>query len=134
MISDMSMQDPISNMLSSINNAQMRQKPDLTIPSSTQKINLVKLLKDEGYIEDFSISEDKKPMLTIRLKYFEGRGVIKELNRISKPGLRRYFNSKDLPLIKGGLGIAIVSTNQGLMTDEKARKKGIGGEVICSVF
>ena len=134
MISDMSMQDPISNMLSSINNAQMRQKPDLTIPSSTQKINLVKLLKDEGYIEDFSISEDKKPMLTIRLKYFEGRGVIKELNRISKPGLRRYFNSKDLPLIKEGLGIAIVSTNQGLMTDEKARKKGVGGEVICSVF
>ena len=130
----MSMQDPISNMLSCINNAQMRHKSDLTIPSSTQKKDLVKLLKDEGYIENFSVTEDKKPKLTIKLKYYEGRGVIKELNRISKPGLRRYFNSKDLPLIKGGLGIAIVSTNQGLMTDEKARKKGIGGEVICSVF
>tara|TARA_Y100000590_G_C15590640_1_gene965925 strand:- start:201 stop:593 length:393 start_codon:yes stop_codon:yes gene_type:complete len=130
----MSIQDPISNLLSAINNAQARLKDKLVISSSSQKINLLKLLKQEGYISNFEITEDKKPKVAIFLKYFEGEPVIRELKRISRPGLRQYVGKKELPLIKGGLGIAVVSTNKGLMTDKEAREEGLGGEIICSIF
>ena len=130
----MSNQDPIANLFSSINNAQLRSKKELTVPSSLKKISLVGLLKKEGYIKSFSVSEEIKPKLTIILKYFKGKPVIKELKRVSRPGLREYSKVKDLPLFKGGLGISIVSTSKGLMTDREAREAGLGGEIICSVF
>lgn len=130
----MSIQDPIANLFSSIKNAQSRTKVSVEVPSSSKKVDLVELLQSEGYVKSFEVSEDKKPLLTINLKYFEGEPVIKELKRISKPGLRLYSSHKDLPLVNGGLGMAIVSTNKGLMTDQQARDAEIGGEVICSVF
>jgi small subunit ribosomal protein S8 len=130
----MSIQDPIANLFSSIKNAQSRTKLSVEVPSSSKKIDLVEVLQNEGYVKSYEVSGDKKPLLTIKLKYFEGQPVIKELKRISKPGLRLYSSHKDLPLINGGLGMAIVSTNKGLMTDQQARDAEIGGEVICSVF
>ena len=130
----MSMQDPIASLLSGINNAQARLKPNLLVPSSAKKIALLKVLNREGYIESFSVSEGKKPLLTINLKYFEGQPTIKELKRISRPGLREYVNNKNIPTVKGGLGISVISTNKGLMTDKEAQQAGIGGEVICLVF
>ncbi len=130
----MSMQDPIADLFSRINNAQARGKDSVIIPSSSKKISLISLLKEKGYIHSFNVSESSKPEIEIKLKYFEGSPVIKELKRISKPGLRQYSNSKHLPEINGGLGIAIVSTNKGLMTDQEAREAGLGGELICSVF
>ena len=130
----MSMQDPIASLLSGINNAQARLKPNLLVPSSAKKIALLKVLNREGYIESFSVSEGKKPLLTINLKYFEGQPTIKELKRISRPGLREYVNNKNIPTVKGGLGISVISTNKGLMTDKEAKQAGIGGEVICLVF
>jgi len=130
----MSIQDPIANLFSSIKNAQSRTKISVEVPSSNKKIDLVEVLQNEGYVKSYEVSGDKKPLLTIKLKYFEGQPVIKELKRISKPGLRLYSSHKDLPLINGGLGMAIVSTNKGLMTDQQARDAEIGGEVICSVF
>jgi len=130
----MSMQDPIASLLSGINNAQARLKPNLLVPSSAKKIALLKVLNREGYIESFSVSEGKKPLLTINLKYFEGQPTIKELKRISRPGLREYVNNKNIPTVKGGLGISVISTSKGLMTDKEAKQAGIGGEVICLVF
>ena len=130
----MSIQDPIANLFSSIKNAQSRTKLSVEVPSSSKKIDLVEVLQNEGYVKSYEVSGDKKPLLTIKLKYFEGQPVIKELKRISKPGLRLYSSHKDLPLVNGGLGMAIVSTNKGLMTDQQARDAEIGGEVICSVF
>ena len=130
----MSMQDPIADLFSRINNAQARGKISLIVPSSNKKISLVSLLKDKGYIDSFNVSDTAKPEIEIKLKYFEGVPVIKELKRISKPGLRQYTNNSDIPEINGGLGIAIISTNKGLMTDQEAREAGIGGELICSVF
>ena len=130
----MSMQDPIASLLAGINNAQARLKPNLLVPSSTKKIALLEVLNREGYIESFSVSEGKKPLLTINLKYFEGQPTIKELKRISRPGLREYVNNKNIPTVKGGLGISVISTNKGLMTDKEAQQAGIGGEVICLVF
>lgn len=130
----MSIQDPIANLFSSIKNAQSRTKISVEVPSSSKKIDLVEVLQNEGYVKSYEVSGDKKPLLTIKLKYFEGQPVIKELKRISKPGLRLYSSHKDLPLVNGGLGMAIVSTNKGLMTDQQARDAEIGGEVICSVF
>ena len=130
----MSIQDPIANLFSSINNAQARNKKFVKVPSSSKKIALLSLLKQEGYIHSYSISDGSKPEIEIKLKYFEGTPVIKQLKRISKPGLRQYSGSKDLPEINGGLGIAIVSTNRGLMTDQQAREEKVGGELICSVF
>ena len=106
----MSMQDPIASLLSGINNAQARLKPNLLVPSSAKKIALLKVLNREGYIESFSVSEGKKPLLTINLKYFEGQPTIKELKRISRPGLREYVNNKNIPTVKGGLGISVIST------------------------
>tara|TARA_B100001013_G_scaffold16049_1_gene9156 strand:+ start:99 stop:485 length:387 start_codon:yes stop_codon:yes gene_type:complete len=128
------MQDPIASLLSGINNAQARLKPNLLVPSSAKKIALLKVLNREGYIESFSVSEGKKPLLTINLKYFEGQPTIKELKRISRPGLREYVNNKNIPTVKGGLGISVISTSKGLMTDKEAKEAGIGGEVICLVF
>ena len=130
----MSMQDPIADLFSRINNAQTRKKSSVVVPSSNKKISLVSLLKDKGYIDSFNILEGNKPEIEIILKYFEGEPVIKELKRISKPGLRQYSNKNELPEIKGGLGIAVVSTNKGLMTDQEAKEAGLGGELICSVF
>tara|TARA_Y100000748_G_scaffold112213_1_gene93921 strand:+ start:3710 stop:4096 length:387 start_codon:yes stop_codon:yes gene_type:complete len=128
------MQDPIADLFSRINNAQSRRKTSLVVPSSKKKINLLSLLKDKGYIDSYDISDSSKPEIEIKLKYFEGAPVIKELKRISKPGLRQYSSKTKLPEINGGLGIAIISTNKGLMTDTEAKEAGLGGELICSVF
>ena len=130
----MSMQDPISDMLTRIRNAHHRSKPDVVMPSSKLKASLAKVLQDEGYISGFSVSDETKPSLTIELKYFEGKPVIEEINRASKPSLRVYAGTKDLPKVRSGLGVAIVSTSQGVMTDRAARAAGIGGEVLCTVF
>ena len=130
----MSMQDPLSDMLTRIRNAQMVGKTVVAIPSSKLKVNVAKVLKDEGYIVDFEVSEDAKPQLNVTLKYFEGKPVIAELDRVSRPGLRNYSGKDALPSVRGGLGIAIVSTSQGVMTDRAARAAGVGGEVLCTVF
>ncbi|MAD66705.1 30S ribosomal protein S8 [Porticoccaceae bacterium] len=130
----MSMQDPISDMLTRIRNAHHRSKPDVVMPSSKLKASLAKVLQDEGYISGFSVSDETKPSLTVELKYFEGKPVIEEINRASKPSLRVYAGTKDLPKVRSGLGVAIVSTSQGVMTDRAARAAGIGGEVLCTVF
>ena len=130
----MSMQDPIADLFSRINNAQARGKASVLVPSSTKKISLVSLLKDKGYLDSFNVSDSVKPEIEIKLKYFEGEPVIKELKRISKPGLRQYSSHNEIPEINGGLGIAVVSTNKGLMTDQEAKDAGLGGELICTVF
>jgi len=128
------MQDPIADLFSRINNAQTRRKSSVLVPSSNKKISLLSLLKDKGYIDSYNITDSSKPEIEIKLKYFEGAPVIKELKRISKPGLRQYSSKTQLPEINGGLGIAIISTNKGLMTDAEAKEAGLGGELICSVF
>ncbi len=129
----MSMQDPISDMFTRIRNGQQANKVAVTMPSSKMKIALAQLFKEEGYIADFSVNEDVKPTLEITLKYFEGKPVIETLKRVSRPGLRIYKGKKDIPSVLGGLGVAVVSTSQGLMSDRAARKAGVGGEVICFV-
>lgn len=130
----MSMQDPIADMLTRIRNAQQVGKTSVTMPSSKLKKSVAEVLKSEGYVGDFSVEEAVKPQLTIELKYFEGKPVIAELDRISRPGLRAYSSKDDLPSVRGGLGIAIVSTSQGVMSDRAARAAGVGGEVLCTVF
>ncbi len=130
----MSMQDPIADMLTRIRNAHHRNKPEVTMPSSKLKASIAKVLLDEGYIGGFSVSEEVKPNLTVELKYFEGKPVIEEITRISKPSLRLYVGSSDVPKVRSGLGVAIVSTSNGVMTDRAARSAGIGGEVLCTVF
>ena len=130
----MSMQDPLSNLLSAIKNAHARNKEELSINSSKKLISILQVLTEEGYIQSYEVSEGIKPIVTIKLKYYEGKPVIKELKRVSRPGLREYVNHKDIPQVKGGLGVAIISTSKGLLTDAKAREAGLGGEVICSVF
>ena len=130
----MSMSDPIADMLTRIRNAQMAEKVSVAMPSSSLKVAIAKVLKDEGYIDDFRVGgEEKKPQLEIALKYYAGRPVIERIERISKPGLRIYRGKSDLPKVMNGLGVAIVSTSRGVMTDRKARASGIGGEVICVV-
>jgi small subunit ribosomal protein S8 len=130
----MSMQDPVADMLTCIRNAHHRSKPEVVMPSSKLKASVAKVLQDEGYIEGYSVSEEVKPKLTLNLKYFEGKPVIEEIVRISKPSLRQYSGSSDLPKVRSGLGIAIVSTSKGVMTDRAARAAGIGGEILCTVF
>ena len=130
----MSMQDTLADMLTRIRNAQMAEKAVVSMPSSTLKVAVAKVLKGEGYIADFQISSEVKPQLTIELKYFEGRPVIEEVKRVSRPGLRQYKAVEDLPKVRGGLGVSIVSTNKGVMTDRAARAAGIGGEVLCTMF
>ena len=129
----MSMQDPIADMLTRIRNGQMTAKQSITMPASKQKIAIAEVLKTEGYISDYYVEGEKKRLLTIDLKYFEGSPVIEEITRISRPGLRVYRSMDELPCVRGGLGIAIVSTSEGLMTDRRARARGVGGEVICHV-
>ena len=130
----MSMQDPLADMLTRIRNAQQVGKADVAMPSSKLKVNVARVLEGEGYINSFSVNEGAKPELTIELKYFEGKPVIAELDRVSRPGLRNYAGKDELPSVRGGLGIAIVSTSKGVMTDRAARAAGIGGEVLCTVF
>ena len=129
----MSMQDPISDMLTRIRNGQAASKVSVKMPSSKQKVAIATVLKAEGYITDFSVAGDTKPELEVTLKYFEGKKVIDTLKRVSRPGLRIYKGASDLPKVMAGLGIAIVSTSQGVMTDRAARKASIGGEIICYV-
>ena len=130
----MSMSDPIADMLTRIRNAQAAEKASVSLPSSKMKQSLCQVLKDEGYIADFSVEEnDGKPTLVIQLKYFGGKPVIERIQRVSRPGLRIYRGKDDLPRVIGGLGIAIVSTSKGVMTDRQAREMGVGGEVICTV-
>ncbi len=130
----MSMQDSLADMLTRIRNAQMASKKAVTMPSSKLKVAVAQVLKDEGYINGFSVEESAKPELTLELKYFEGKPVIEEIDRYSRPGLRKYSGSSKLPNIRGGLGVAIVSTSKGVMTDRAARAAGVGGEVLCTVF
>ncbi|HHJ36104.1 MAG TPA: 30S ribosomal protein S8 [Gammaproteobacteria bacterium] len=129
----MMMTDPIADMLTRVRNAQSAAKADVTMPSSKLKMAIAKVLLDEGYITGFSSDEAVKPTLTVTLKYYEGRPVIDELKRVSRPGLRIYKNKHELPKILNGLGIAIVSTSAGVMTDREARSSGRGGEIICTV-
>ncbi|WP_226666502.1 30S ribosomal protein S8 [Microbulbifer aggregans] len=130
----MSMQDPLADMLTRVRNALSRGKGSVSMPSSKLKVAVAKVLKDEGYVTEVSVGEGAKPELTIELKYFQGKPVIAELDRVSRPGLRNYAGKKALPSVRGGLGIAIVSTSQGVMTDRAARQAGVGGEVLCTVF
>ncbi len=130
----MSMQDPLADMLTRIRNAQMAEKTVVSMPSSKLKAAVAKVLKDEGYIADFQVSGDIKQQLSIELKYSEGKPVIEELKRVSRPGLRQYKGVEQLPKVRGGLGVSIVSTNKGVMTDRAARAAGVGGEVLCTVF
>jgi small subunit ribosomal protein S8 len=130
----MSMSDPIADMLTRIRNAQMAEKVTVTMPSSKLKVALAKVLQDEGYVDGFKVvANDGKPTLEIGLKYYADRPVIEKLQRVSRPGLRVYKGSEDIPQVMNGLGVAIVSTSKGLMTDRKARANGIGGEVLCIV-
>ncbi len=130
----MSMQDPVSDMLTRIRNAHHRSHPEVTMPASKLKASVAQVLQDEGYIASYSVTADVKPSLTIALKYFEGKPVIEEITRVSKPSLRSYVGSNDLPKVRSGLGIAVISTSKGVMTDRAARAAGIGGEVLCTVF
>jgi small subunit ribosomal protein S8 len=128
------MSDPIADMLTRIRNAQVVQKTAVAMPSSKVKIAIANVLKDEGYIEDFAVTEDAgKLELKIGLKYYAGRPVIERLERVSRPGLRIYKGKDEIPSVMNGLGVAIVSTPKGVMTDRKARATGVGGEVICYV-
>ena len=130
----MSMNDPISDMLTRIRNAQQAEKVSVSMPSSKLKVAIARVLKDEGYIEDFAVrGETSKPELEVSLKYYAGRPVIEKIERVIRPGLRIYKPSRDIPRVMNGLGVAIVSTPQGVMTDRKARGMGIGGEVLCIV-
>jgi small subunit ribosomal protein S8 len=130
----MSMHDPIADMLTRIRNAQRADKQSVTMPSSKLKVAIARVLKDEGYIEQFAVREaDNKAQLDIELKYYAGRPVIERIERVSKPGLRIYKGVNDIPQVMNGLGIAIVSTSHGVMTDRKARAQGIGGELLCYV-
>ena len=130
----MSMSDPIADMLTRIRNAQGVQKASVVMPSSKLKVAIAKVLKDEGYIDDYAVQEDGgKAQLSIGLKYYAGRPVIERIERVSKPGLRVYKGRSDIPQVMNGLGVAIISTPQGLMTDRKARTTGVGGEVLCYV-
>jgi small subunit ribosomal protein S8 len=130
----MSMTDPIADMLTRIRNAQMAEKVSVSMPSSKLKVSIAKVLKDEGYIDDFAVRENGgKSELDIALKYYAGRPVIERIERISKPGLRVYKGKDDLPRVMNGLGVAIVSTPKGVMTDRRARASNVGGEVLCVV-
>jgi len=131
----MSMQDPLSDMLTRVRNAQMAGKTSVAMPGSKLKAAVAQVLKEEGYVADYAASvEDGKPRLSIELKYYDGKPVIAEIDRISRPGLRKYSGKGELPTVRAGLGVAIISTSQGVMTDRAARAAGVGGEVLCTVF
>jgi len=129
------MQDPIADMLTRIRNAQMAGKPDVDMPGSKLKVAVANVLKDEGYIAEFAaVEQEGKPRLSIELKYYQDKPVIAEIDRISRPSLRRYVGKDELPSVRNGLGVAIVSTSKGVMTERAARAAGVGGEVLCTVF
>jgi small subunit ribosomal protein S8 len=131
----MSMSDPIADLLTRIRNAQMAQLPTMTCPSSKIKVAISKVLEDEGYIAGYGVEEvNNKPILSVELKYFQGKPVIEEIKRVSRPGLRLYKGKSDIPDNRAGLGISILSTNKGLMTNKQAEAAGIGGEILCTVF
>ena len=130
----MSLQDPVSDMLTRVRNAQKAGKVSVAMPSSKEKENIANVLKSEGYITDFSVNGDVKKELMIELKYYQGKPVIEEIKRVSRPGLRIFKSKDELPSVNGGLGIAIISTSKGVMTGQEARRKGIGGEILCYVW
>lgn len=130
----MSMQDPIADLLTRIRNAQRAQHESVELPSSKLKTAVCKVLRDEGYIGGYEVTEGTKPVLSISLRYVDGEPVIADIDRVSRPGLRIYKPCDELPEVRGGLGIAVVSTNLGVMTDRAARRAGVGGEVLCTVF
>lgn len=129
----MSMQDPIADMLTRIRNGQAANKVAISMPSSKLKVAIANVLAAEGYIESVKVSEDVKPELEITLKYFQGKPVVESIQRVSRPGLRIYKRKDELPKVMGGLGVAVVSTSKGVMTDRAARQAGLGGEIICYV-
>ncbi len=130
----MSMSDPIADMLTRIRNAQGVNKTTVAMPSSKLKVAIARVLKDEGYIESYAVAEDAgKSTLSIELKYYAGRPVIERIERVSRPGLRVYKGKSDIPSVMNGLGVTIVSTPKGVMTDRKARATGTGGEILCYV-
>lgn len=130
----MSMQDPVADLLTRIRNGQMARKKSVTMPSSSLKQALVKVLQDEGYVAAFDVAKDgSKANLTVELRYYEDKPVIKRIKRVSRPGLRIYKSKSELPIVSGGLGIAIVSTPNGVMTAKSASHQGLGGEVLCTV-
>jgi small subunit ribosomal protein S8 len=130
----MTMQDPIADLLTRIRNAQRARHPDVSIPSSKLKVAICEVLQREGYIDGFDVDGAAKPTLNVRLRYFQGRPVIEEIKRMSRPGLRNYKSVDSIPKVRDGLGVSIVSTNKGVMTDREARAHGFGGEVLCTVF
>jgi len=130
----MTMQDPIADMLTRIRNAQQANHPSVSMPSSKLKLAVCEVLKREGYIGEFAVDGGAKPQLNVTLRYYQGRPVIEQLHRVSRPGLRTYRASDGVPKIMNGLGVSIVSTNKGVMTDREARAQGVGGEVLCTVF
>ncbi|MCK4950556.1 MAG: 30S ribosomal protein S8 [Gammaproteobacteria bacterium] len=130
----MSMTDPIADMLTRIRNGQSAKKAQVQMSSSTKKMEIARVLKAEGYIEDFSVEGDVKPVLSIVLRYYQGKPVIDKIKRVSKPGLRIFRGKDELPKVNAGLGVAIISTSQGVMTDRAARAAGQGGEVLCTVI
>ena len=129
----MSMHDPISDMLTRIRNAQRANKISVAMPSSKLKCAIAQVLKEEGYIDGFSVSTEDKPNLIVELKYYAGRPVIERIERVSRPGLRVYKGSDNIPSVMNGLGVAILTTSKGVMTDRKARASGVGGELLCVV-
>ena len=130
----MSMTDPIADMLTRIRNAQQANKSDVTMPSSKVKVSIANVLKDEGYIATYNVSDvDGKGTLTVTLKYYEGKPVISQIDRVSRPGLRVYKSATEIPKVIGGLGVAIISTSQGVMAGRKAEALGQGGEILCAV-
>jgi len=129
----MSMQDPVADMLTRIRNGQSANKYSVKMPLSRLKKSIIKLLKQEGYIKDYKIIGDSKLELEVILKYFQGKSVVEMIQRVSRPSLRIYKNKNNLPKVMSGLGIAVISTSQGIMTDRKARQVGLGGEIICYV-
>jgi len=131
----MTMQDPLADMLTRIRNAQMAGKAVVTMPSSKLKVSVASVLKEEGYIDGYGVSvEESKISLSVSLRYHNGSPVIEEIRRASRPGLRQYKGKDEIPSVRGGLGIHILSTNKGVVSDRVARKNGVGGELICSVF
>ncbi len=130
----MSLQDPIADLLTRVRNAQSAKHVDVSMPHSNLKVTICKVLEQEGYIDGYGVSGDGKQELTVQLRYHEGGPVIEEIRRVSRPGLRVYKGASELPKVRGGLGVAIVSTSSGVMTDREARRRRIGGEVLCTVF
>ena len=130
----MSLSDPIGDMIARVKNAQARNHKIVALPSSNFKTKIADILKNEGFIKDFKINDDKKPTLSLELKYHSGNPVISAFERVSKPGRRIFSSAESLPKVNNGLGIAIVSTPKGVMTDIEARKQRVGGEIICKVF